>query len=77
MGAALGSPVIGLTILAFIQALCLLLVLAYTISTMNRFNIPRHCLFGTLIIFSVAPVIAGYVTSLLIDIFYNAAILLL
>ena len=77
LGAALGSPVIGLTILAFIQALCLLLVLAYTISTMNRFNVPRHWLFGTLIIFSVSPVIAGYVTSLLIDIFYNAAILLL
>ena len=77
LGTALGSPVIGLTILAFIQALCLLLVLAYTISTMNRFNVPRHWLFGTLIIFSVSPVIAGYVTSLLIDIFYNAAILLL
>ena len=44
---------------------------------MNRFNVPRHWLLGTLIIFSVSPVIAGYVTSLLIDIFYNAAILLL
>ena len=77
LGAALGNPVIGLTILAFIQALCLLLVLTYTISTMNKFKISRHWLFGTLIIFSIAPVFAGYATSLIIDIFYNAAILLL
>lgn len=77
LGAALGNAAIGLTILALIQALCLLLVLAYTISTMEKFKLSRWWQFGTLILFSVVPVFVGYATSLIIDIFYNTAILLL
>lgn len=76
-GNSLGSPTIGLTILASIQVLCLLLVLAYTVSTMEKFGLPRWWVFGTLILFSVVPIFVGYSTSLIIDIFYNTAMLLL
>lgn len=77
LGESLGNPAIGLAVLAFIQVLCLLLVLAYTISTMEQFGLPRWWQFGTLIIFSAAPVFVGYASTLIIDVFYSAAILLL
>lgn len=77
LGAAMGNVTYGLFILGLIQTLCLLMVLAYTISTMEKFRFPRWWLFGSLIIFSVVPIFVGYVTSLIIDIFYNTAMLLL
>lgn len=77
LGAALGNVTTGLTVLAFIQVLCLLAVLAYTISTMESFKLSRWWQFGTLVIFSVVPVFVGYANILIIDVFYNAAFLLL
>lgn len=77
LGAALGNAAAGLTILAFIQVLCLLMVLAYTISTMEKFRLSRWWQFGTLVIFCIVPVFVGYSNTLIIDIFYNAAFLLL
>nr|WP_294666425.1 DUF6020 family protein [uncultured Blautia sp.] len=77
LGNALGNISLGLFLLILLQCICLLLVLAYTIHTMREFNAPNWLLFITLILFSAAPVFSGYATILIVDVFYDTAILLL
>lgn len=77
LGNYLHNTGLGLFLLVLLQSAALLLVLAYTIQTMNRLGVPRWCSFAALLIFSIVPVFPGYATTLVIDVFYCAAILLL
>lgn len=77
LGAALGSTKIGFFLLVLIQTACLLLVLAYTLRTMEKLHVPRWFCLVTLGLFSVVPIFPGYATLLIIDVFYSTAILLL
>lgn len=76
-GNALGNVSVGLFLLVLLQCICLLLVLTYTIHTMSKFGAPNWLLFITLILFSVVPIFSGYATILIVDVFYDTAILLL
>lgn len=77
LGNALGNVSVGLFLLILLQCICLLLVLAYTIYTMKKFDAPDCFLLITLVLFSAAPVFSGYATILIVDVFYDTAILLL
>ena len=77
LGNALGNVGLGLFFLMLLQCVTLLLVLAYTINTMKKLGVPEWMLFITLIIFAVVPIFSGYATTLIIDTFYDAFLLLL
>ena len=77
LGDRIHDTSLGFFFMVLLQTLTLLLVLAYTLRTMNRLGVPRWCTFAALVIFSVVPVFPGYATLLIIDVFYCAAILLL
>ena len=76
LGVRLGSVTYGLIILGVIQAFLLLLVLAYTISTMGQLKVSRYFQLAALVVFSVVPIFPGYATTLVVDIPYCIAMLL-
>ena len=77
LGVRLGSVTYGLVIMGVLQAFLLLLTLAYTISTMEKLKVCRYFQLAALIVFSVVPIFPGYATTLLGDIPYCMALLLL
>lgn len=77
LGGLLGNVSIGLFALVLIQCVLLLLVLAYTIHTMKALGVPNWMLFIALVLFAVTPIFVGYATTLIVDVFYDTAILLL
>lgn len=77
LGEALGNVSVGLFLLALLQCILLLLVLAYTIYTMKQLGIPNWMLFITLFLFALCPIFAGYAVTLIVDVFYDTFILLL
>ena len=77
LGVRLGSVTYGLIILGVLQAFLLLVTLSYTISTMGKLNVSRYFQLAALVIFAVVPIFPGYATTLLGDIPYSTAMLLL
>ena len=76
-GNSLGSTSIGLFLLVLIQCIVFLLILAYTIHTMKKLGIPSWLLLTALVLFCIAPIFSAYATTLIVDAFYDAFILLL
>lgn len=77
LGNFLGNTSIGLFLLVLLQCIVFLLVLAYTIHTMKKLGVPFWMLLTTLVLFSIAPIFSAYATTLIVDSFYDAFILLL
>ena len=77
LGNSIGSIEKGLFLLGLIQALVMLLILAHTIFTMEKLKLSRYFQAAALVAFSIVPVFAGYSTTLLGDIPYSIALLLL
>ena len=77
LGVRLGSVTYGLVILGGLQTILFLLTLAYTISTMEKFKVSRYIQLAALVIFAVVPIFSGYATTLLVDVPYCIAMLLL
>lgn len=77
IGFALKNPGLGLFLFVLLQTAAMILVLSYTIHIMNRLGVPRWFIAFTLLLFCVLPVFSGYTTTIVQDMPYTIAILLL
>ena len=76
LGNWLGSVSLGLFFLLLIQCVILLMAMTYMVDTMKKFHMPAWLLNTTLVIIGFAPCFTGYIAAFVIDVFYDAFIVL-
>ena len=67
---------LGLFFLILIQSVILLFVMTYMVDTMKKFHMPTWLLNITLVLIGFAPCFTGYIATFVIDILYDAFIVL-
>lgn len=77
LGVTAAKPALSFFILILLQTVLMLLVLAYTIHTMNALKVPAWMCTLTLVFFTCAPIFSAYATTAIIDTFYGTFFLLL
>lgn len=77
IGFAVNNPTLGLFLVVAVQVVVMLLVLAYTIHTLNKFRAPKWLTTLTLLFFASAPIFIATATTVIIDAFYGSFFLLL
>ncbi len=77
LGAYISNIGFGIFLLMLLQVIISICSLTYTIRVMERLKVPHWCCLTALVIFSIVPVFPGYAVTLIVDVFYCTAILLL